>query len=86
VPNFIKIGQTVAEIWRFNIFFQNDGGPPSWICRAHIGTTQEDYLVVFIVVLSLVGIAAFNNIKVLIFCAFGLKMPIHAPKIAFWGI
>ena len=22
VPNFIKIGQTVAEIWRFNVFFK----------------------------------------------------------------
>jgi len=30
VPNFIKIGQTVAEIWRFN-GFQNGGHPPSWI-------------------------------------------------------
>jgi len=32
VPNFIKIGQTVAEIWRFYCF-QNGGGPPSWICE-----------------------------------------------------
>jgi len=30
VPNFIKIGQTVAAIWRFNFFF-NGGRPPSWI-------------------------------------------------------
>jgi len=30
VPNFIKIGQAVAEIWRFN-GFQNGGRPPSWI-------------------------------------------------------
>jgi len=30
VPNVIKIGQTVAEIWRFN-GFQNSGRPPSWI-------------------------------------------------------
>jgi len=33
-PNFIKIGQTVAEIWRFN-GFQN-GCPPSWICKIRI--------------------------------------------------
>ena len=32
VPNFIKIGRTVAEIWRFNSF-QNGGRPPSWICE-----------------------------------------------------
>jgi len=32
VPNFIKIGRTVAEIWRFNgFFFQNEGRLPSWI-------------------------------------------------------
>ena len=28
LPNFIEIGQTVAEIWRFN-GFQNGGRPPS---------------------------------------------------------
>jgi len=28
MPNFIKIGLTVAEIWRFN-GFQNGGRPPS---------------------------------------------------------
>jgi len=30
LPNFIKIGQTVAGIWRFNSF-HNVGRPPSWI-------------------------------------------------------
>ena len=35
LPNFIKIGQTVAEIWRFNSF-QNGGRPPSWICEIRI--------------------------------------------------
>jgi len=32
LPNLIKIGQTVAEIWRFNgfCFFQNGGRSPSW--------------------------------------------------------
>jgi len=30
LPNFIKIGQTVAQIWRFNSF-HNVGRPPSWI-------------------------------------------------------
>jgi len=32
MPNFIKIGQTVAEMWRFN-GFQNGGRSPSWICE-----------------------------------------------------
>jgi len=42
VPNFIKTGQTVAEIWRFNgFFFQNGGRPPSWICWARIWDHQQ---------------------------------------------
>jgi len=53
VPNFIKIGQTVAEIRQFNVFFQNGGRPSSWISLARIGTTHENYLVVFIVLKSL---------------------------------
>jgi len=35
LPNYIKIGQTVAEIWRFN-GFQNGGRPPSCICEIRI--------------------------------------------------
>ena len=38
MPNFIKIGQTVAEIWRFNCF-QNGGCPPSWIWEIQIFLT-----------------------------------------------
>jgi len=59
--NFIVIGETVAEIWRFNGYL-NDGRPPSWICRERIGTTCKDYLVVFIVVRNLDGIAAVLSI------------------------
>jgi len=64
MPNFIKIGQTVAGKWRFNVFFQNGGGPLSWICRVRIGATHEDYSVVCIVMvmLNLVGIAAVLSI------------------------
>jgi len=32
LPNFIKSGQTVAEIWRFNSL-HNVGRPPSWILK-----------------------------------------------------
>jgi len=35
MPNFIKIGQTVADIWRFN-GSQNGGRTPSWICEIRI--------------------------------------------------
>jgi len=58
VPNLINIGETVAEIWRFNGFFQNGDRPPSWICWAPIGTTHYDYLMLSIVVQNLVEIDA----------------------------
>jgi len=35
VLDFIKIGRTVAEIWRFN-GFQNGGRSPSWIFKIQI--------------------------------------------------
>jgi len=38
MPNFVKIGQTVAEIWQFFDFFQDCGRPPSWICAADFET------------------------------------------------
>jgi len=54
VPNLIEIGQTVAEIWRFNGFFKMAAvailGP--------IGTTHDDNLMVSIVVQNLVEIDA----------------------------
>ena len=41
-----KTGQTVAEIWWCNVFFQNGRRPCSWICWVHIGATHDGYLVV----------------------------------------
>jgi len=35
MPNYIKIDQTVVEIWRFN-GFQNGGSPPSWMFEIQI--------------------------------------------------
>jgi len=59
---FIKIGHTVAKVWRFNAFFQNGGRPSSWICWAHIVTTHDDYLVVSITVQNLAGTDAVFSI------------------------
>jgi len=42
MPNFVQIGQGVAEIWPFSIF-QDDGHPPSWICYTRVWTTHEVY-------------------------------------------
>jgi len=56
VTNLIKIRQTIAQVWRFNFFFQNGGRPPSWISWAPIGTTHDDQLMVSIVVQILLEI------------------------------
>jgi len=43
VPNFIKIGRFLTEIWRFNDF-QNGGRPPFWILKicsfCHVAITD----------------------------------------------
>ena len=69
---------------RFSIF-QDGGRPPSWICFTCIWTTLEEHLLVFVTVQNLVGIGAVVSIicQFLMFCEFGLKMPIHAP---FWVV
>ena len=61
VPNFAKTGRTVPEIWPISIF-QDGGRPPSWICFTRVGTTHEEYLVVFITVQNLVVIGAVISI------------------------
>jgi len=67
------------------VFFQN-GGRPSWICWAHTGTTHDDYMVVSIVVQNFFEINMVVSItKLSILCPLGLKMPIHAPNLGFWG-
>jgi len=50
LPNFIKIGQTAADIWQFTGFFK-------MAAVRHVGffgTTHDDQLVVSIVVQNLV--------------------------------
>jgi len=61
MSNFIKVGQTVAEVWQFN-GFQRGGRPPSCICWALVGTNRDDHLVVSIVVPNLVKIDAVVSI------------------------
>jgi len=63
----VCVGNTVAEIWQF-IFFQDGGHPPFWICVANFGTAHKEYIMVFVSVQNLVGIAAVvDNTKVWIF-------------------
>jgi len=46
---------------RFPIF-QDGGRPPSWTCFTRVGTTHEEYLVVFVTVQNLVVIGAVISI------------------------
>jgi len=61
MPNFIKIGLTVAEIWRFNGFFK-------MAAIRHLGhlvpvwTTRDDHLMVCVVVPNMVTIDAVVSI------------------------
>jgi len=73
MQNFIEIGGWDIAIYPF---FQDDGRPPFWICGADCGTTHYENLVIFITVQN--RISRFDNTKVWIFCAIGLKTPIHA--------
>jgi len=57
LPNFAKICRTIPGYRRFSIF-QDGGRPPSWICFTRVGTTHDEYLVVFVTVQNLVVIGA----------------------------
>jgi len=85
--NFIKIGRTVADKWWFNVFFQNGGRPPYWICWTPTGTTQDDQLVVFIVTPNLVKIDAVVSItwNFQYFARLAWKRLFAPPKLEFWG-
>ena len=55
VENFYQNRSNSCGDIAFNVF-QYGGCPPSCICWTHFGTTDEEYLVVFIVVQNLIGI------------------------------
>ena len=78
--------EPIRSYGRFSIF--KDGGrPPSWICFTRVGTTHEEYLVVFVIVRKC-GCNRRNNfdtMQILMFCTLSLKMAIHAPKIGVFG-
>ena len=87
VPNFVKIGQTTAHIWRFNVFFSK------WRPYAHLGflgrllgppTTTTWWSLSLCKKFGWNRRSSFDNMKLSIFCPFGLQTPIHAPKLGFW--
>ena len=79
------MGQTAAEIWRFFDFSKIAAVRYLGFVMRVFSHPRRTFGV-FIAVQNLVGIGA----VVLILCVyrvreFGLKTPIHAPKIVFWG-
>lgn len=86
MSNFVTVGQTVAEIWRFLGFSKWPKLLPSWIFHVCVWTNHKEHLMVLNVVQNLVGIGyAVLKMRVSMLCEFGLKMPLHAPFGGFWG-
>jgi len=86
MPNFVKIGHMVAEIWRFFDFSR-------WRSSAILdlwGAFWDHPLTVLggLYYLTKFGwnpFSSFCNMKIWIFCVFGWEMPIHTPKLVFLG-
>ena len=80
--------RSVKPLRRYGDFryFHNCDRPPSWICYEQVSRTHEEYLVAFIAVQNGNRCSSFDNMQVLIFNEFGLKIPIHAPKMEVLGI
>ena len=87
VPNFTKIGQTVAEIWRFNGFFSK------WRPSAIVDLLGADWdhqrrLLGGVYRCAKFGwnrCTSFDNMKLSIFWPFGLKRLFTCPKLGFSG-
>ena len=86
-----KAVQSLRRYCDFSIFSRwrtEDGGcPPSWFC----GGTELGYPQTLLGVLHRFvkfgwnRCSRFDTVKVLLFCEFGSKTPIQAPKLGFWG-
>jgi len=87
MPNFVKIGQSVAKILRFLDFwrwrpsaildsFESHLDYPQWVLGGLYHSAKFGYD----------QCSSFYNMNISIFGMFGWKMPIHAPKIVFWAI
>ena len=84
---FHQIDQTVAEIWRFNGFFFKMAAS-AILDMTGVYWDHPRRLLGGLYRCAKFGwnrCSTFDNMKVLIFCAFGLKTPIYAPKIGVFG-
>jgi len=86
MPNFVKIGQSAAKILRFFDFarwrpsaildsFEAYLDYPQWVLVGFSHSAKFGYD----------RCSSFCNMNISIFDTFGWKMPIHAPKIVFFG-
>ena len=79
LPNFIKIGLSVVELWRHS-GSQDGGRQPCWVWfRAMIAHPRSaSGGLCFILKFRLDRIYSFGDSAIFIFWHFGLKLPIHA--------
>ena len=86
MPNFVVIGQTIAEIQRFFDFSKiatvRDLG---FVMRMFRPPTKAFAGLYHCAKCGENRYSSFDNMQVLIFCKLGLKMPIHAPKLGVFG-
>ena len=87
MPNFVSIGQTVAQI---SPFFDFSRWRPSAILHLFYACLDHPRRVFgglcHCVKFGYNRCGSFDNMLVLIFCALGLKIPIYAPKMEVFGI
>ena len=87
MPNFVAIGQTVAEIRRFFDFSKMAAVRHLGFVMRMFGPPTKAFGGIYhCVKFGWNRCGSFDNMQVLIFCNLGLKTPNHAPKIVFfWG-
>jgi len=75
--------------WDITIFrfFQDGGRPPSWICNACRDYPRRAFSGLYHCAKFVWNrYSSFDNMQVFRFREFGLKTPIHAPKLGFLGV
>jgi len=84
MPNSPAISETVAEIWRLFDFSKMAAVRHVGFVMCVFGRRAFGGLY-HCAKLGCNRCSSFDNMQVLIVCEFGLKTPIHAPKMFFWG-
>ena len=85
-PNFVKITQTVGEMSWFKFFFKLAAVRHLGLLGAYLDHPWRVLGGLYLCVkFGWNRCSSFDNMRVLIFCALGLKMPIHSQKMVFGG-